>query len=210
MKKRISILALALALLLSACGKSDDPAAQEEPAAPAAMQLTRVTLTEEEQALLRLADVPPDSLTVYAYQADDRLRSIVFHRYVLSDALTWEQDDSFNFSISNAAGLAAQGRAAFRVQNGRPAVLNLLSGQSTSRAQAPDLPDGLPESNPFVVFPLSQAADIEYGTETPVLIRSQRSDGTVQTADASLFHETDRFSGSDFTEAFTMTFEAEA
>lgn len=152
MKKRISILALALALLLAACGKPDDPAAQGEPAAPAAMQLTRVTLTEEEQALLRLADVPPDSLTVYAYQTDDRLRSIVFHRYVLSDALAWEQDDSFNFSISNAAGLAAQGRAAFRVQNGRPAVLNLLSGQNTSRAQAPTCRTGCRSPIPLSFF----------------------------------------------------------
>lgn len=200
MKKSLCAALLCALALLAGCGGKPEPNA---------MRLEPVALSENERELLDLAGVDLNAFVLYDYHADDSLRSIQFSRYLLNDKLEWEPDTAYQVAVFDENALAPQGRIALIEEEGRSFGLNVRAGGASYSTPAPDLPADLPDAAAHGVGKQEDGADIVYGQEIPLLIRTLRADSSMYVLSASGFGDAaslKRFEGDLFTEAFTVTF----
>lgn len=201
MKKLLSVLCSMLLLggVLGGCGHTPSSAA---------MQLTPYTLDQEATDLLALADVDLQQTTVvpFTYQADENLRSITVSHYILNDALEWEHDADYHACVFDEQPLAETGRFALTARANAPFALNIRADGIGYTYDSPAPPDGLSESAACGVGTASDALNIVYGEEIPILVRTFRAVEELFVYSTENYYDPSRFAGDVFTEAFTVTF----
>ena len=172
------------------------------------MQLMPHELSENETELLALADVDlsQTAFALYEYQADDNLHAISFSRYILNDALEWEQDEAYQAAIFDETQLGPNGRISLIEEENQSFAVNIRAGGTGYHYNAPELPNGLPEIRARGFGSQSEAAEIVYGEEIPLLVRTFRADDSVYVYSANTFSDPARFEGDLFTEAYPFTF----
>lgn len=200
MKKRIALMLAGLLL----CGALAGCMAQTA----TGMQLTPHELSEDETELLALADVDlsQTAFALYEYQADENLHAISFSRYILNDTLEWEQDEAYQAAIFDGAPLDPSGRISLIEAENKSFAVNIRAGGAGYHYNAPELPDGLSEIRARGSGSQTDAVEIVYGEDIPLLVRTFRADDSVYVYSANNFYDTARFEGDLFTEAYTVTF----
>ncbi|MDO4270874.1 MAG: hypothetical protein Q4C72_08140, partial [Eubacteriales bacterium] len=151
-------------LLLAGCGGATE-------SARTAMRLEPVALSENETELLALANADPAKFALYAYRADENLRAISVRRYVLNDALEWEQDAAYTNAVFDET-LSPTGRIGLMETDGGSYSYNLRTGGVGYAVPAPALPDGLPGNASEGMGRLDGGGEIVYGQEIPLLLHT--------------------------------------
>ena len=203
MKKRIVLMLAGLLLCSALAGCMAQTAT--------GMQLTPHELSEDETELLALADVDlsQTAFALYEYQTDDSLHAISFSRYILNDMLEWEQDEAYQAARFDETQLGPNGLISLIEEENKSFAVNIRADGAGYHYNAPELPDGLPEIRARGFGSQSEAAEIVYGEEIPLLVRTFRADDSVYVYSANNFYDTARFEGDLFTEAYTVTFSDE-
>ena len=201
MKRKISALLAALLLggILSGCGASGGTAQTD-----AGMQLTPVTTVEDPEDAAKLVTLSPEDCVLGEYTVDDNLHAVILQRYTLDDNLSWTVDDSWSPGMYDPEKpLNSSGSLALFCQP--DGTLSLSVTEDGATAVTFFLPDDTPAGFEGIGIP-TKTAEIAYGEEIPILIRTitDPSNATPFTADD--FAAPSCFEGDLFTEAYTVTF----
>ena len=123
-------------------------------------------------------------------------------RYTLDDNLCWAVDDSWSpkmYEPLNSSGSLAL----FLHQDGGTLSLGVTEDGSTAASFL--LPDDTPAGAESIGSP-AEAAELVYGEEIPILIRTVGDSGGAAPFTADDFTDPSRFEGDLFTEAYTVIF----
>lgn len=201
MKRKISALLAALLLggILSGCGASGGTAQTD-----AGMQLTPVTTVEDPEDAAKLVTLSPEDCVLGEYTVDDNLHAVILQRYTLDDNLSWAVDDSWSPGMYDPEkALNSSGSLALFCQP--DGTLSLSVAEDGGTAVTFFLPDDTPAGLEGIGIP-TKTAEIAYGEEIPLLIRTITNPSNATPFTADDFADPSRFEGNLFTEAYTVTF----
>lgn len=136
------------------------------------------------------------------YTVDDALHAVILQRYTLDDNLCWAVDDSWSpkmYEPLNSSGSLAL----FLHQDGGTLSLGVTEDGATAASFL--LPDDTPAGVESIGSP-AEAAELVYGEEIPILIRTVGDSGGAAPFTAGDFADPSRFEGDLFTEAYTVIF----
>ena len=205
MKRKISALLAALLLggILSGCGASGGTAQTN-----AGMQLSPVTTVENPEDAAKLITLSPEDCVLGEYTVDDTLHAVILQRYTLDDNLSWTVDDSWSPGMYDPEKpLNSSGSLALFRQPDGTLSISVMNAVTEDGATAATffLPDDAPEGTESIDIP-TKTAEIAYGEEIPLLIRTITDSGNANPCTADDFADPSRFEGNLFTEAYTVTF----
>ena len=172
-------LALAAALCLAGCG-------QAEPAKPESY-LQPAQLTQEEEAILKLAGGPEPA--IFAFAVDGQVQTVQVRTWLLQDG-EWEQQ-----SGSLCALAEGEGRISLALGDlSRYAREGVQQGDATSATswEAPEdarLPEGLSRTTTR----LTQQVPIAYGQEIPLAVQIFSSQNAVHAYDVEAFFTPEKY-----------------
>lgn len=192
MKKNISLfLIITILLTLVGCDKSNKK-----------MTISATTLTENEESIIKLLNVPNDS-KIFDYTLDDTVKSIIITCHTLNEDINWEEQGAMSDDIK-----ASSGRIGITIDDGLQ--ISIESGSNGISSIKPELTELLnqPMNYTDATSWLSETS-IEPDKEIPLLVKVYTDSNSIMSYDTTSYFNPEQLKGNDLVIAVTVCFSTE-